>query len=337
MTHMKNALYLLVAGLLVSSCERLFMDETPEATPKEIFEQTWRFADEEYSFFDFKDVNWDDVYTDFEPRITNDMTDEELFDELSDMLYLLRDGHVNLRTPFNRSRNWTWYLDAPDNFDKYVLERNYFKEEQQIVGPFVVYDFDDVGYMYYESFGNGISEDHLDYILELFKDKKGIVIDVRNNFGGALNNVYRMGRRFVSETTAVAQRRDKNGPDHDDFTELEEMTFSYDEELVHFTKPVVVLTNRKSYSAGNFFPTLMSALDNVTLMGDTTGGGGGAPSFTELSNGWSLRVSTTQLLTMDGVNTEDGLAPDIKVAISPEDEAAGIDTILEEALKLLRN
>lgn len=333
---MKNALLILMAGLLLSSCERLFMDDTPEATPKEIFEQTWRFTDEEYSFFEFKNIDWDQTYKDFEPRINNDMSDEELFDELSDMLYILRDGHVNLRTPFDRSRNWTWYLNAPDNFDKYVLERNYFKEEQQIVGPFVVYDFGDVGYMAYESFSADFTMDHLDYILNKFKDRKGLIIDVRNNFGGSLGNVYAIGRRFVSENTTVAKRRDKNGPKHDDFTEFEDMVFNYNEDEVHFDQPVVVLTNRKSYSAGNFFPTLMSSLEQVTVMGDTTGGGGGAPSFTELSNGWSLRVSTTQLYTLDGVNTEDGFAPDVRLDISPEDEAAGIDSILEEALKLLR-
>lgn len=333
---MRNLLYILTAAVLLSSCERLFMDETPEATPKEIFEQAWTFADQEYSFFDFKDIDWNKAYADFEPRISNDMTDEELFSEIGDMLYLLRDGHVNLKSSFNRSRNWTWYLDAPDNFDKYVLERNYFKEEQQIVGPFVVYDFDDVGFMSYRSFSAGFSEDNLDYIINQFKDKKGIIIDIRDNFGGALNNVYRIGQRFVSESTAVAKRRDKNGPGHEDFTEFVDMTFEYNADQVHFTKPIVILTNRKSYSAGNFFPTLMSALDHVTIMGDVTGGGGGAPSFTELSNGWSLRVSTTQLYTIDGVNTEDGLEPDVKVDITAEDQAAGIDTILEEALKLLR-
>jgi len=336
-TDMKNLLYLFASVMLLSSCERLFMDENPETTPKEIFEQAWTFADQEYSFFGFKNIDWNEVYKEFEPRISNEMTDEELFDEIADMLYLLRDGHVNLRSSFNRSRNWTWYLNAPDNYDKYVLERNYFKEEQQIVGPFIVYDFNDVGYMAYESFSSGFSAEHLDYILNTFQDKKGIIIDIRNNFGGALNNVYRIGQRFVSASTTVARRRDKNGPGHEDFTEFVDMIFEYNEDQVHFTKPVVILTNRKSYSAGNFFPTLMSELDNVTVMGDVTGGGGGAPSFTELSNGWSLRVSTTQLYTMDGVNTEDGLEPDVRVDISPEDEAAGIDTILEEALKLLRS
>lgn len=312
------------------------MESVPASNPKGIFEQVWGFADREYSFFDFKRIDWDSVYQVFVPRISNDMEDEALFNELADMLYLLRDGHVNLRTPFDRSRNWTWYLNHADNFDKYVLERNYFKEEQQFVGPFVVFDFDDVGYVYYESFSSTVSASHMNYILKRFANKKGIILDVRNNFGGSLSNVYRIGEHFISENTVVAKQRIKNGPEHDDFTEIQNMEFEYYEEHEHFLGTVVVLTNRKSYSAGNFFPTCMSALPNVTIMGDVTGGGGGAPSFTELTNGWNLRVSATQLYTLDDVNTEDGLMPDVRVDISAEDEQAGIDTILEEALKLIR-
>jgi C-terminal processing protease CtpA/Prc len=334
---MKKLLYLPLTVLMLVSCERAFFEEVPDNTPKSIFEQTWNFANEEYSFFEFKGIDWDSIYTVYEPKISDEMSDEALFDTLSNMLYLLRDGHVNLKSDFNRSRNWTWYLNHADNFDKYVLERNYFKEEQKFVGSFVVYDFGDVGYIQYSSFTNFVSPRDLDYVIEKFKDHKGLIIDIRDNFGGSLSNVNQIGARFIDTTTVVAFTRAKNGPGRDDFSEFEDFEFTYDESETHFTKPVVVLTNRKSYSAGNYFPTCMSALPNVTIMGDVTGGGGGAPSFIELTNGWLLRVSTTQLFTIDGVNTEDGLEPDILINDTDDELNSGTDRILEEALQLIRN
>ena len=106
---------------------------------------------------------------------------------------------------------------------------------------------------------------------------------------------------------------------------------------IRFTKPVMLLTNRSCYSATTFFTTYMQNLPNVTTVGDWTGGGGGAPSFTELANGWNLRVSNTALFTPDGFNVEDGVPVDVPVDMDETDVDNGMDTILEKALELIRN
>ena len=55
---------------------------------------------------------------------------------------------------------------------------------------------------------------------------------------------------------------------------------------------VVVLTNRTTYSAGNFFAAMMKAFPNVTLIGDRTGGGVGQSVGWELPNGWATSSSS---------------------------------------------
>ncbi len=77
---------------------------------------------------------------------------------------------------------------------------------------------------------------------------------------------------------------------------------------------VVVLTNRKVFSAANLFASYMSAFPNVTLIGDRTGGAG-APYSAELYNGWTFSFSSTQLLDLDQSPIENGIAPDIQVDI----------------------
>jgi hypothetical protein len=334
---MKRYLIFLLAILALLSllgCERLLIKPDAPGDPVSIFEEAWTFADQEYSFFEYKNIDWDAAYQEFRPKVNEDMGDEALFEVIAEMLFLLRDGHVNLRSPFDRSRNWEWFLGSPENFNYSLLERNYFQSEQQFVGPFVVMDFGDVGYLHYSSFGSGVSSRDMQYITDKFRDHKGLIIDVRNNGGGSLGNVYRLAGWFTEEEVVTGQERYKNGPGHDDFSDLEDLILA--PQGTYYDKPVVLLTNRRSYSATNFFTLFMRGLPQVTVLGDTTGGGGGAPTFTELANGWNLRVSATQLFTPEGFNVEGGIPPDVQLDLDPADEANGVDTILEEALRRLR-
>jgi hypothetical protein len=350
---------------VLSSCEELLFESPPDNSPQSIFDQTWTFVDREYSFFDYKDVfdtkSWDDIYDDYEPRISSDMSDQELFDVLADMLYVLEDGHVNLRSDFDRSRNWQWFLQDPPNYDYSVLQRYYFTDggfdtvgrsiEQYVGDAFILMDFKDnagnVGYIHYRSFSNAIREKDMDYVIERFSgnDYKGLIIDVRDNGGGSLGNVTTIGDRLVTEKTRVAEERVKTGPAHDDFSDLQPLFFEPPEDRPIYEKHVVVLTNQMSYSATNIFAATTKALDDVTLMGQATGGGGGAPAFTELSNGWELRVSASQYFAMEEANSasdppyniENGVEPDEARESTEAELATGTDSILEEALAYLRN
>lgn len=328
---------LLSAGLfMLCSCERLLIAPAPATDAYAIFDEAWNYADRSYAFFEYKNINWNETRERYRSRIKANTNSIELFDILAEMFYELRDGHVNLVSPFDRSRNWSWYLNSPQNFDYSLLERQYFKQKETYVGPFVVVDFGDVGYVYYNSFSRGVSARSMDYIFARFAGRKGLIIDVRNNGGGSIENVNNIAGRFTSEKILAGRERVKNGPGHNDFSAFEELFIEPIEERGKWSKPVIVLTNRSSYSATNFFTMYMQALPQVTVIGDTTGGGGGGPAFTELANGWLLRVSATQTFMPDGFNVENGIPPDYQLNLDPADQARGLDTILEEALSRLR-
>lgn len=334
---------LLICFVLSSavSCELLFQIDVPDVSPQSIFDQIWNFADREYSFFELKGVDWDAVYSTYAPQVEAKMTDEELFALAAEMLYELRDGHVNLRSTFDFSRNWQWFLDYDQNFDSTILERSYFNNRQQYIGPFVTLDFGDIVYARYASFANGFEDAHLDYLLGEFSERDGFIFDVRDNGGGSSGNAYRIANRLVSETTVVGAERYKNGPGHDDFGDLNSVAIAPPAGRPTWTKPTVILTNRSSYSATNLLVALTTNLEHVVITGDTTGGGGGIPTFTELTNGWLLRVSGHQFFAAvpfqdDLYNVELGIPPDIDVDQSPADTTAGRDTILEAALDYIR-
>jgi hypothetical protein len=325
-------------GLMASltACEQALIPPSASDDPEAIFEQAWTVADREYAFFAYKGIDWDQSYARYRPRVTPETGPVELFDLLDSMLFELRDGHVNLRSPFDLSRNWNWYLNSPSNFDYDLLERNYFQQRERYIGPFVVAGLpDSIGYVYYSAFSRGFSNRDIDLIVAIFENAKGLIIDIRDNGGGSVENARRLAGRFLTEERVVGRQRYKSGPGHEDFTEFEDIVLEPAGDTA-FTKPVVLLTNRSSYSAANLFTLYMRDLPQVTHLGDTTGGGGGLPASTELANGWFLRVSSSQLIAPDGFNVEDGIPPDLQVDLSPTDRNNGTDTMLERALEVLR-
>jgi len=331
------------------SCERLFIEKDPEPSNAEIFDYLWQTVDEKYTFFDDKNIDWDRARSQFRARAVGADNSIELLNALGDLLFVLEDGHVNISAGLDFTRYWQWYLDYPPNFNWDIIERNYLvpSEDYQISGPLHNTIIDSVGYIYYESFGSTVSTSILNYIIFKFEEEQlnsleasvaGLIIDIRNNGGGSISNAFTITNRFADEKTKVADWFYKTGPGRDDFSQAEEKFIEFDgDEDYKFNKPIVVLTNRSSYSSANFFASMMSFLPNVTLMGDVTGGGGGLPINTELPNGWRVRFSSTRTIDANGLNIEFGVQPDILIDLDSTDLQDGKDTMIEEAIRLIKN
>ena len=317
--------------LLAASCIR---EEAMENTPQGNFEALWQIIDEKYCFFEYKDIDWGEVYRRYRPLITADMTNAGLFEVLGNMLAELKDGHVNLSSSSNMSRYWDWYLDYPRNFDEALVEQ-YLGRDYRIAGGLKYRILDDnIGYIYYASFSNGVGEGNLDEALSYLAVCNGLIIDVRNNGGGLLTYSDRIASRFTNEKTLTAYIRHKTGKGHGDFSDPEPI-YVEPSQSIRWQKPVAVLTNRHCYSATNDFVNAMRCFPLVTLVGDKTGGGSGLPFSSELPNGWGVRFSASPHFDAQGRHIEFGIDPDIKVDMTADDEVRGLDTIIETARKWL--
>ena len=98
---MKKILSIVIASCLFTSCEKAIMPSSASADPAAVFDNLWQTIDRGYSFFEYKNIDWNAVYQTYRPQVTNDMTDRELFAVCADMLRILKDGHVNLRAGFS--------------------------------------------------------------------------------------------------------------------------------------------------------------------------------------------------------------------------------------------
>jgi hypothetical protein len=336
MKLIKILLFILTPSVFFMSCSKILLKADAANTPTNCFNMVWKTVDEHYSFFDYKNINWYAIREKYAPQVTDKISEDSLFTVLSAMLYELRDGHVNLSTAVDRSRNWTWRDNYPENFNPNFFYRNYLKKDFHMTGslPNQILP-DSIGLVRYASFSSSISDNDLDYVMNRFKDLKGIIIDVRDNGGGAINNVFKLMSRFVEKRVLVGHTHIKAGKGHNEFAKAIPLYAEPAKKRLAFTKPVMILINRSCFSATTHFVGFMSILPNVTLVGDKTGGGGGIPISADLPNGWQYRFSATYQTLVDGFNIENGVPADVEVTTGAKEELEGKDAIIEKAIELI--
>lgn len=330
----KLLLTTLAIVMLLTSC---FSEDQFEDSRKGNFDALWKILDERYCFFEAKEVDWDEVYERYAPRVSEDMSKEALFGLMDEMLKELKDGHVNLSSPFNVARYTDWYDDYERNFYIDLIEHdNYLGKDYKIASGLKYKIFmDNIGYVYYNSFSSGVGSGNLNEVLKNMLTCDGIIIDVRSNGGGMLTNSEKLASPFMSQEILVGYMLHKTGKGHNEFSKPYKKTVKPFEGL-HYLKKVVVLTNRRTYSAANDFVSAMRYAPNVKIFGDRTGGGGGMPFSSELPNGWSVRFSASPMLDAEMNHIEFGIDPDKKCSVTEDDRNKHIDPIIETAREYIR-
>lgn len=332
---MKKILFLF-SLIALFSCEKiLFKHDLGSTDALKNFDYLWDEVDKKYSYFELKNIDWNQIRNTYRPMLNESSNEIQLFNVLSAMLNELRDDHTNLISPFNVSQ-YNVAITGADNYNKRTVDEFYIPNAWK-TGPFTN-DFlsnGEVGYIRYSSFMSEFGEGQVALVLERFKDTKGIILDLRENGGGSIFNVPKILGRFTDVKTLVGYAITRNGPNHTDFSDREDFYIT-PAEGIKYLKPVIVLIDKGSYSATTSFAMATKAFPNITLMGDATGGGGGLPNGGQLPNGWTYRFSISQLLDLNGNNyAENGVPADINVAFDWADLTK--DEILDQAIDKLVN
>jgi Peptidase family S41/Tricorn protease C1 domain len=325
------------------SCQKIFVKPDPPNTPQENFQYLWNDINNRYSFLQYKHINWDSLYNIYSSQIHSNMTQIQLFNVLANMMNELRDDHVNLSSPFNVSIYYPIILGSPQNFDNRLLLEHYLLRAPQnyyIAGSLNIAVLDTlghhIGYIRYSSFLNPVGAFDIDFAIAYFRQANvdGVIIDVRNNGGGDVSNIFPLADRFADQKRLAYTSQLKLGPGADDFGD-DQQVYIEPEGQHQFTGKIAVLTNRSSYSATSFFTLAMKSLPYVRIVGDSTGGGLGAPTSGELPNGWIYRFSVTQTIAPGGENWEIGIPADFLVDLDPSLAARGYDSIIERAIQYI--
>lgn len=335
--YLTSIISLLLAAVLLfttAGCEKALGLKDPSTNATAVFDELWAVMDQHYSLFPYKGIDWDSCRKQFRGRVHDGISQSELFGTLSDMLATLKDGHVTLISSIDTFTYLGFYTAYPVNFNYNNIVNNYLENVYSTSGPMLYKTESGVGYLYYKSFADDITDQQTDKVLTDMSQTKGLIIDVRNNTGGNTQNVDKLVRRFLTERTLVKYEMDKKGPGHEDL--LAPQPYYLTPAGQHYGAPVIILTNRACFSSCNDFVLYMSSLPNVRLMGDQTGGGGGLPRDYLLSNGWKLQYTSSVTLSPDKEIVENGIAPDVNITITSTDDANGKDPILEKAFQSLQ-
>ncbi|MFY0671926.1 MAG: peptidase S41 [Bacteroidia bacterium] len=333
---MKNLSLVFLTLMILTSCQGIWMDSVPENDQNEIVRDICNEIGSNYSFFEMKEIDWESVSNRYDSLSQSPMNNQNFFSLLSDLIAELDDGHASLYAGFNTFLHYDVFLDYESNFNFSFIQRQYLGEINEI-GPFVYAKLNEnIGYLYYGSFSDNFTNDQLKNLGSYFSDCDGLIIDVRDNNGGAADNISQLMQFIVKDEQHFGNLVTRSNYEGKAVYTSEEILIEPIGDKPLFKQEIAVLTNRGSYSSCNVFAAYMSQLPNVTLVGDTTGGGTGLAVGSVLANGWKYRYSAGEFTLADGSSFELGFAPDETVFTTAADEVNGKDMIIERALEVLK-
>jgi C-terminal processing protease CtpA/Prc len=218
--------------------------------------------------------------------------------------------------------------------------RSYFDKELQVTeSKSAEYEIllNNLGYVFLSDFHENYLTNEFPGILEYLKNTKGLIIDIRQKRGGSFQNIEAVVTRFM--TVPMDKPKYYRLGEPVDLPQFQPRgPFTY-------VNPVVVLINGSTFSAGEWTTEILRQLPTVSVVGDTTGGGGVASSDASpetvgeyrLPSGKLVYIGTEYFERYDGRMIEWlGVPPDIRVVQTAEDVKQGRDKQLEFAISILK-
>ncbi|MFN8591602.1 MAG: S41 family peptidase [Thermomicrobiales bacterium] len=238
-----------------------------------------------------------------------------------------------IRGPAGTSVNLT--IERPGKAEPFQVT----VQREAIVIPAVVYtpmDDGKVAHIAVSIFGDNTTSE-LDAALRRAKEEQvsGIVLDLRGNGGGWVTSAQEMVGRFVPVVSGVALYQDLDVKDDGDL--IEEPIVGGGE--TDFNTPLVVLVDGGTASAAEIVAGALRDYDRAVLVGQPTFGKGLVQRVHDFPDGSSARITFARWLTPDKHPIpEDGLRPDVLVAVGPEAteaDGAAVDAQLDRAVELV--
>lgn len=165
---------------------------------------------------------------------------------------------------------------------------------------------DDVLYIRVASFDKKVAEDVTKEINKRKATTKGIILDLRNNPGGLLDQAVELVDIFVDSGTIVSQKGRK---------EAETKTFSATKSATLTKVPMVVLINGGSASASEIVSGALQDHNRAVLLGENTFGKGSVQVVLPITDDEAIKLTIARYYLPSGRTIQAvGVKPDIEVA-----------------------
>ena len=196
--------------------------------------------------------------------------------------------------------------------------------KSEVYAPYVSYEMiaDSIGYIKIDGFfGKVVSETKNAMEDLLAQGMQSVIIDVRDNPGGGLNESLEVSRLFMRRGELIVTIMARN--------EQEE---SYSAKADGYDLPVTILVNGESASGSELFTAALRDNGHAVVVGEKTYGKGIVQSFFKLrSNGGYVKITTDAYFTPKGVCIHHiGITPDIEAELPEEYKGALIASVPRE-------
>ncbi|MBI5593957.1 MAG: S41 family peptidase [Deltaproteobacteria bacterium] len=164
------------------------------------------------------------------------------------------------------------------------------------------------GYVWVTNFRDNTTTDLVSALEKLESGQtplKGLILDLRNNPGGLLNQAIEVSDLFLEKGTilSIKGRQDKNTK-----------VFTAHSKVVKRNYPMVVLINGGSASASEIVAGALQDHKRALVMGTTSFGKGSVQNVEALRDGYGLKLTIARYYTPSGRSIQaKGIEPDIEV------------------------
>jgi carboxyl-terminal processing protease len=161
----------------------------------------------------------------------------------------------------------------------------------------------------------------------LQEDIKGLVIDLRNNPGGLLNQAINVADFWINDKVVTIER-----------TRIGDIPLKSNPGAILADIKTVVLVNGGSASASEILSGALQDYKLARVIGEQTFGKGSVQEYRGFGDGSAVKITTAKWLTPNGRSIDEvGIEPDEVIELTIENLNAGQDPQLDAALNYLKN
>lgn len=191
----------------------------------------------------------------------------------------------------------------------------------------------DIGYITISDFeGECASEFETKYKQLEKQGIKKLIIDIRNNGGGIVDEALKIANMLVDKDSTLLITKDKS--------DKEEVTKATEKPIINI--PTVVLVNEYSASASEILAGALKDNGKATLVGTKTYGKGIIQELHQLSDGSGLKITVSEYYTPNhNAIHKIGITPDVEVDLSEDVKQQTTiqekdDNQLQKAIEILK-
>ncbi|MBO9498816.1 MAG: S41 family peptidase [Novosphingobium sp.] len=229
----------------------------------------------------------------------------------------LDDAVAQMRGPAGSSVRLTIFRTGREEPFDVTVQRGVIELEP------VTYELKDggIGYVSVNEFSKDVGKDVFNAVTAMRKDAKGrlngLVLDLRKNPGGSLNEAVALSDLFLTKGTIVSQRG-----------RLKQENLTFNAETVYPGEiapklPMIVLIDAGSASASEIVAGALQDQHRALIMGERSFGKGSVQTLMPLTKDSALKLTTARYYTPSGRSVQEGgIAPDIRVPQLSDPDAA---------------